>query len=138
MIKVAFGRCALPHSGHVSLINQVDIFVLSNSAKLPNAELRIKLLQMLGADVSRIRVGVPYECLLAISEEFSEEAVVVSEKANEGLARAVKLNTVPLTKQFGLSSTYIRSLFGEGNYSRLREIYNSEESFALANTLYDH
>lgn len=134
MKKVAFGRCALPHPGHVFLINTVDIFILSNSQKLPSPSLRISLLKELGADVSKVVVGNPYKELAKIKE--TTKAMVVSEEANVGLAKAVGLKTVSLNKVGGLSSTLIKNLFST-NAPQLNNIYKTKKSLGLASLLYN-
>ena len=114
---LGFGRCDLPHMGHVHLLNSVvDFFCLSNSKERKSTELRIALLEKLGGDVSKIIVGSPYRVLKNFKEKYGEDLVVVCEKSNEHLPIYLGINVSPLKRVNNISSSRLKKdkiLFNE-------------------------
>jgi hypothetical protein len=113
MIKVAFGRCNLPHYGHVKLINEVDFFILSDAKKNTDLSLRLELLKELGADISKVLVGSPYKILKALHDEYAENLVVVVEEENEHLPVYFGCVVEKLVKDDEISSTLLRKMSDE-------------------------
>lgn len=136
MFKVAFGRCDIPHIGHASLINEVDLFILSNGKGRTDTALRLFLLRRLGAPIEKIVVGNPYNILKKLSKLYeANELVVVTEEKNAGLANALNIQTIALSKTLPVSSTKIRALIKEAKYAELANFYlNDFESITLACT----
>ena len=113
---LSFGRCDLPHLGHVHLINSVDLFCLSNSKERKNTELRIALLEKLGGDVSKIIVGSPYIVLKNLKEKYGKDLIVVCEKSNEHLPIYLRIDVLPLKRVNNISSSILKKdkiLFNE-------------------------
>lgn len=123
MKKVSFGRCNLPHYGHVAFINGLDFFVLSDAKKNTATELRLDLLKSLGCDISKIVVGNPYTVLKSLRESHCDEEccdfLILVEEENVHLPKVLgfKYEVVSREKNSSISSTELRKM-SEEDFSR--------------------
>lgn len=122
-IKTAFGRCNIPHLGHKYLIDQVDLFILSDGKRNLPVDLRIHMLEALGVNRYKILVCNPYKYYSEIDNGAS--IVVINDPSNYKLIQAIGKNQVDFqNKQFSLSSTLIRSLAKNKSFSEIIKLYN--------------
>ena len=133
VVKVAFGRCALPHIGHAAMINdEVDFFILSNNKNLPSTANRLALLCRLGAPSEKIIIGNPYKELTNLKKKYGDKLLVVTELENEALPKYLGIATELFTRKLKISSTKLRKLIGF-SFDTFAEFYlNDKISILLA------
>lgn len=140
MLKISFGRCNIPHSGHKYLIDTCDIFVLSNGQKNLSVESRVKILEKLGVKPSKLVVGNPFREISWIIDNNPNVEILYTDD-NYSLVKAFsgKAKLTPMTKiGNGLSSTKIRKLFKEGNDGEVLSIYSNDlELYKMVKTQYE-
>lgn len=105
---ISFGRCNLPHNGHVSLINSTDLFIMSDGRKCVSAGLRLEMLFELGADTDKIVVANPYKFLSRVDTAVRTKIQIICERDNEHLPAYLGFEVIRLEKRFGISSTMLR------------------------------
>lgn len=140
MLKISFGRCNIPHSGHKYLIDTCDIFVLSNGQKNLSAESRVKILEKLGVKPSKLVVGNPFREISQIIDNNPNVEILYTDD-NYSLVKAFseKAKLTTMTKiGDGLSSTKIRKLFKEGKDGEVLSIYGNDlELYKMVKTQYE-
>lgn len=138
-MKIAFGRCNLPHKGHVYLISKVDLFLLSNSKQCIGATERLDLLRELGAEMHKIIVvEKPFSFLSKLSSNHCEGLIVVCEKENIALPNYFNLQVELFSREdkdspHNISSTELRKLYSSsGNNYMLKQYYGTDFKYQKA------
>lgn len=133
MKKISFGRCNLPHYGHVEFINGLDYFVLSDAKKNTDVDLRLEMLKRLGCNTSKIIVGNPYTVLKSLSKSGeSGDFFVLVEEENAHLPKVLgfKYEIVSREKN-SISSTALRKMNDE-DFVKYYSDCNCEEVVEMA------
>lgn len=139
-MKIAFGRCNLPHKGHVHLISKVDLFILSNSKQCISAAGRLGLLKALDAEMHKIIVfEKPFNFLSKlklISDNGCKGLVVVCEKENVALPNYLNLEVELFARDdedspHNISSTELRKLYRDHN-DLFRQYYGTDSKYQKA------
>jgi hypothetical protein len=125
-MKVSFGRCNIPHLGHKHLIDACDTFVLSNGKNNLPVDTRVKILNELGVQKSKLVVGNPFREISKILDNNSNVDIYYTDD-NYSLVKVFtgKANLVLMEKQNGLSSTKIRKLLSEGYDQEVLLLYDN-------------
>lgn len=115
---VAIGRCNLLHPGHVSLIQSVDLFVLSSGRlNLPVGDRLAMIERYADVPIDRIVVGNPYQVLESLRESENLTLRCIDESVS--LANALGIPVQLIERREGLSSTQIREWVDTGNLEAL-------------------
>ena len=136
-MKIAFGRCNLPHKGHVHLISKVNLFILSNSKQCISATERLGLLKELNAEMHKIIiVEKPFGFLSKLKRCSCEGLVVVCEKENVALPNYFNLEVELFERDdedspHNISSTELRKLYRDHN-DLFRQYYGTDSKYQKA------
>ena len=147
---VTFGRCNIPHYGHVELVEkmleQADIahVYLSTGKKNTNWDLRVLTLRHLlrerGVDLKRVKTlkaSGPFQAVESTLESDDDAVVVLGEDQSalcEKLCATYNLGG-QLNRRTG-SSTQVRHLMDHGDFDAVEALYrNDPYAFRLATLL---
>lgn len=126
-MKISFGRVNIPHPGHKYLIDKCDTFILSNGKKNQSGESRVRILNKLGINSSKLIVGNPFREISKIVDNNPDVEIYYTED-NYTLVKSFqnKAKLVKIEKIGGISSTKIRQLFKEGKTEEILFIFSND------------